>query len=148
MQQKMLRTSMATNPEHRRLLQGVAAAFGGSLVPFPGSVLAAASHRFAIGEHHVLLDGKPLPIRCGEMRFAPVPREYGRHCGALNAIDDQNSDYRITAWSGKDAGTAAPQRLVIDLGKRSDVTGAVRAASGPGRCHRAHPPFKSTIPVT
>jgi hypothetical protein len=75
MQQKMLRTSMATNLEHRRLLQEGAAACGGSLVPFSGTVLAAASHRFAIGEHDVVLDGKPLPIRCDEMHCAPVRRE-------------------------------------------------------------------------
>jgi beta-galactosidase len=37
-------------------------------------------------------------------------------------LHGQNSDYWITAWSGKDAGTAHPHRLVIDFGKRSDVT--------------------------
>ena len=34
---------------------------------------------FEIGERDFLLDGKPLQIRCGEIHFARVPREYWRH---------------------------------------------------------------------
>src|SRR5215831_8704766 len=34
---------------------------------------------FQIGEKDFLLDGKPLQIRCGEIHFARVPREYWRH---------------------------------------------------------------------
>jgi beta-galactosidase len=79
MQQKVLRTSTATNLQHRRLLQGGAAAFRGPLVPFAGSVLAAAPHRFAIGEHDFLLDGKPPQICCRGIRFARMPGEYWRH---------------------------------------------------------------------
>jgi beta-galactosidase len=74
---------MTTNYQRRRLLQGAASvlplALGGSLLPFSGSVLAAGSHRFAIGESDFLLDGKPIQIRCGEMHFARVPREYWQH---------------------------------------------------------------------
>ena len=36
-------------------------------------------HTFAIGATDFLLDGKPIQIRCGEMHFARVPREYWRH---------------------------------------------------------------------
>ena len=48
------------------------------------SCLASASaqpakHSFAIGEKDFLLDGKPLQIRCGEIHFARVPREYWQH---------------------------------------------------------------------
>jgi beta-galactosidase len=32
-----------------------------------------------VGERDFLLDGKPLQIRCGEMHFPRVPREYWRH---------------------------------------------------------------------
>jgi beta-galactosidase len=35
-----------------------------------------ATHRFAIGEQDFLLDGQRLQIRCGEIHFARVPREY------------------------------------------------------------------------
>ena len=35
-------------------------------------------HSFSIGERDFLLDGKPFQIRCGEIHFARVPREYWR----------------------------------------------------------------------
>ena len=34
---------------------------------------------FTIGPTDFLLDGKPFLIRCGEMHFARVPREYWEH---------------------------------------------------------------------
>jgi beta-galactosidase len=44
-------------------------------------------HTFAIGQDAFLLDGKPLVIRCGEIHFPRVPREYWQHrlkmCKAL-----------------------------------------------------------------
>ncbi|MFP5391569.1 MAG: beta-galactosidase [Gammaproteobacteria bacterium] len=64
------------NFTRRSLLKGAAAA---GLLPVAGQVLAATSQRFAIGEHDFLLDGKALQIRCGEMHFARVPREYWGH---------------------------------------------------------------------
>jgi beta-galactosidase len=44
------------------------------------STTAAAepAHTFALGGHEFLLDGKPFLIRCGEIHFARVPREYWR----------------------------------------------------------------------
>lgn len=44
-----------------------------------GADSAAPAHTFAIGEKDFLLDGKPLQIRCGEIHFARVPREYWQH---------------------------------------------------------------------
>lgn len=61
----------------RRRLLG-AAASGVSLLLHP-TTASAAQQRFAIGETDFLLDGKPLQIRCGEMHFARVPREYWKH---------------------------------------------------------------------
>lgn len=58
----------------------------------PRAIAAEATHTFSIGAKHFLLDGKPLQIRCGELHFARVPREYWRHrlrmCKAmgLNAV--------------------------------------------------------------
>ncbi len=34
---------------------------------------------FSIGENDFLLNGKPFVIRCGEMHFARIPKEYWRH---------------------------------------------------------------------
>lgn len=49
-----------------------------------GKVHAQASsgtpaHTFSIGPDSLLLDGKPFVIRCGEIHFTRVPREYWRH---------------------------------------------------------------------
>ncbi len=38
-----------------------------------------ARHSFEIGSDDFLLDGKPFVIRCGEIHFPRVPREYWRH---------------------------------------------------------------------
>ncbi|MES2041522.1 MAG: beta-galactosidase [Pseudomonadota bacterium] len=40
---------------------------------------AGATHHFSIGETDFLLNGKRLQIRCGEIHFARVPREYWQH---------------------------------------------------------------------
>src|SRR5512139_3030827 len=34
---------------------------------------------FEIGGNDFLLDGKPVLIKCGEMHFARIPREYWQH---------------------------------------------------------------------
>lgn len=53
---------------------------------------ACPIHSFAIGAQEFLLDGEPFVIRCGEIHFPRVPREYWRHrlqmCRALglNAV--------------------------------------------------------------
>ncbi|MCG8700522.1 MAG: beta-galactosidase [Bacteroidales bacterium] len=36
-------------------------------------------HTFKIGKEHFLLDDQPFQVRCGEMHFARVPKEYWRH---------------------------------------------------------------------
>jgi beta-galactosidase len=57
-----------------------------------GLPAADPKHTFSIGEEEFLLDGKPFVIRCGEIHFARVPKEYWRHrlqmCRALglNAV--------------------------------------------------------------
>ncbi|MEI7732656.1 MAG: beta-galactosidase [Verrucomicrobiota bacterium] len=51
----------------------------GLLLVLAGGRVAAASHTFAIGETDFLLDGQRLQVRCGEVHFARVPREYWQH---------------------------------------------------------------------
>ncbi|MEO7494426.1 MAG: beta-galactosidase [Massilia sp.] len=70
---------MTTYQARRRVIQGAAAAAGSMLMPLSASVQAAGSARFQIGENDFLLDGKRLQIRCGELHFARVPREYWGH---------------------------------------------------------------------
>ncbi len=64
-------------------LLGLAALAGGvraaDVAPAPATAPAAvAQHTFVIGDTDFLLDGKRLQIRCGELHFARVPREYWR----------------------------------------------------------------------
>ncbi|UGQ49149.1 beta-galactosidase [Massilia endophytica] len=68
---------MTQNLQRRRILLGAAAA--GAALTLNPSLASAASPRFTIGENDFLLDGKPLQIRCGEIHFARVPREYWGH---------------------------------------------------------------------
>jgi len=72
---------MTTNIPRRRLMQGAASGLGATLLPLTGTIHAAQAnaHRFAVGPRDFLLDGQPLQIRCGEMHFARVPREYWSH---------------------------------------------------------------------
>lgn len=70
---------MPLTPSRRSLIQAGAAVSVGMLAPFSGTLLAATSQRFAIGETDFLLDGQPIQIRCGEMHFPRVPRDYWRH---------------------------------------------------------------------
>jgi beta-galactosidase len=48
-----------------------------ALLVLPASVTLAES--FSIGDADFLLGGKPFQIRCGEMHFARIPREYWPH---------------------------------------------------------------------
>ena len=64
-----------------RLLVLLLVGFGGALPAASTAAAPAASgaqHTFAIGADDFLLDGRPLQIRCGEIHFARVPREYWR----------------------------------------------------------------------
>ncbi len=70
----------------RRILGTLAAAMGaGTLASFSRAsatdeaALANATHSFNIGETDFMLDGKRFQIRCGEIHFARVPREYWLH---------------------------------------------------------------------
>lgn len=51
-----------------------------SIALFYSIILSAQSpSSFAIGDESFLLNGKPFVIRCGEMHFARIPKEYWRH---------------------------------------------------------------------
>lgn len=59
----------------RRLLVVAALAALIGVLPARG----AGAGTFVIGEKDFLLDGKPFLIRCGEMHFSRIPREYWAH---------------------------------------------------------------------
>lgn len=64
----------------RRVLRGAGAAAAATSI---GSLMlplsAQAATRFSISDTDFMLDGQRLQIRCGEMHFARVPREYWQH---------------------------------------------------------------------
>ncbi len=64
----------------------------------PGSS-AAPAHTFAIGPDDFLLDGKAFVIRCGEMHFTRVPREYWRHRLQLVKSLGMNSVCAYLFWN-------------------------------------------------
>ena len=57
------------------------------LAALPGGAAEPAKSTFTIGDTEFLLNGKPFVIRCGEIHFPRVPREYWQHrlrmCKAL-----------------------------------------------------------------
>jgi len=61
----------------RRTLIGMAVV--GCVLAWAGAASGQATPRFAIGDQDFLLDGQRLQIRCGEIHFARVPREYWGH---------------------------------------------------------------------
>jgi beta-galactosidase len=58
----------------RQTVIGVVAA--GCAVAWGAGAPGQAAHRFSIGDEDFLLDGQRIQIRCGELHFARVPREY------------------------------------------------------------------------
>jgi beta-galactosidase len=58
----------------RQTVLGIVAA--GCAAAWGAGASGQAAHRFAIGDEDFLLDGRPIQIRCGELHFARVPREY------------------------------------------------------------------------
>jgi beta-galactosidase len=58
-----------------------------AVIPLAAEAADPSVHTFEIGHEDFLLNGKPFVIRCGEIHFPRVPREYWRHrlqmCRAL-----------------------------------------------------------------
>ncbi len=49
------------------------------VAPFTTTYGKNPTHTFVIGTNDFLLDGKPFQIRCGEIHFARIPKEYWEH---------------------------------------------------------------------
>jgi beta-galactosidase len=50
-----------------------------AIAAYEGTAEAARPRTFEIGEREFLLDGKPFLVRCGEVHYARIPREYWGH---------------------------------------------------------------------
>ena len=72
-----------------------------------------SARTFEIGERDFLLDGKPFVMRCGEIHYARIPREYWRHrlqmlramgCNAVGCYMFRNFHERergVFNWKGR-----------------------------------------------
>lgn len=88
---------------------------------------ALRPHTFEIGESEFLLDGKPFLVRCGEIHYARIPREYWRHrlkmlramgCNAVGCYMFWNFHERekgVFKWNGR-ADAAAFCRMAQEEG--------------------------------
>ena len=77
------------------------------------SILSAFSATFEIGEKDFLLDGKPFVVRCGEVHYARIPRDYWQHrlrmlramgCNAVGCYMFWNFHERekgVFTWDGR-----------------------------------------------
>ncbi len=91
------------------------------------SSLALEARTFEIGENDFLLDGEPLVLRCGEVHYARIPRDYWRHrlrmlramgCNAVGCYMFWNFHERTEGaftWEGR-ADAAAFCRLAQEEG--------------------------------
>src|SRR5258708_17077037 len=71
-------------------------------LPILAGRAASPAHTFCIGEKDFLVDGRPMQIRCGELHFARVPREYWRQ--RLQLCRDRkstrlNSSHQIISYA-------------------------------------------------
>lgn len=57
------------------------------------------SHTFSIGTDHFMLDDQPFQIRCGELHFARVPKEYWRHRLQMSKALGMNTICAYLFWN-------------------------------------------------
>jgi beta-galactosidase len=89
-----------------------------SLDAFDGKQYAAVAEIALLDKRGKTLDQSSWTIAYASSEEAT--REDG---SALNAINGQNTDYWHTALDGRGAGASHPHRLVIDLGRATEVVG-------------------------
>lgn len=58
-----------------------------------------ATHTFEIGKDDFLLDNEPFQIRCGELHFARVPKEYWRHRLQMTKAMGMNTICAYLFWN-------------------------------------------------
>src|SRR5258706_1544298 len=82
---------------------------------------------FAIGEKDFLLDGKPFLIRCGEMHFARIPREYWAHRLRMAHAMGLNTVCAYLYWNAHE-----PQPGQFDFSGGEDAAEFCRLAQAEG----------------
>ncbi len=88
---------------------------------------SAAAPRFVIGQNDFLLDGHPFLIRCGEMHFARIPREYWRHRLQMARAMGLNTVCAYLFWNLHE-----PERGQFNFSGNADVAEFCRLAQKEG----------------
>jgi beta-galactosidase len=89
-----------------------------SLDAFDGKQYAAVAEIALLDKN-----GKPFDQSGWTIAYASSEEASKEDGSALNAINGQNTDYWHTAFDARGAGAGHPHRLVIDLGKPTEVAG-------------------------
>ena len=78
---KNIFTKLDVNDRVSAVREGIRRGFIKAVFAILAALPAAlnAQHTFELGESDFLLDGKPFKIRCGEVHYARIPREYWQH---------------------------------------------------------------------
>lgn len=87
----------------------------------------AAGSTFTIGSTDFLLDGKPFLIRCGEMHFARIPREYWQHRLRMAHAMGLNTVCAYLFWN-----THEPEPGHFDFSGNADAAEFCRLAQAEG----------------
>jgi beta-galactosidase len=85
------------------------------------------SASFTIGTNDFLLDGRPFLIRCGEMHFARIPREYWQHRLHMARAMGLNTVCAYLFWNLHE-----PQPGKFNFSGNADVAEFCRLAQGEG----------------
>ena len=114
-----------------RTLQRIAlaAALGAALLPASAVAdrPAKPTHTFSVGENDFLLDGQRLQIRCGEIHFSRVPREYWKHRLQLMKAMGLNAVCAYLFWNVHE-----PERGRYDWSGQADAAEFCRLAQEEG----------------
>src|SRR5262245_30678887 len=86
-----------------------------------------AQSSFVIGTNDFLLDGKPFLIRCGEMHFTRIPREYWRHRLKMAHAMGLNTVCAYLFWNAHE-----PEPGKFDFTESADVAAFCHLAQNEG----------------
>jgi beta-galactosidase len=100
-----------------------------ALLSLQGTPLAhaAESSTFAIGDSDFLLEGKPFLIRCGEMHFARIPRQYWAHRLRMARAMGLNTVCAYLFWNVHE-----PEAGQFNFSRDADVAEFCRLAQAEG----------------
>jgi beta-galactosidase len=102
-------------------------AFVVSSLLFSTALAGKPKHTFAVGDSSFMIDGKPVVLRCGEMHFARIPREYWRDRLRMAKAMGLNTIATYVFWNYHE-----PEKGRYNFKGNADVAEFVRIAGEEG----------------